>query len=239
MTRILVVNPNSTHEITLSLANEINSLDLLKSVSVQYYTGPKTTTPAAPPSINNNYDARISSEACLQDFMLNKPNYLKDFDGYLIACYSDHPLVSALPKIVRPGAVVMGIFQASMLYALNNATNSSKAAILTSGNDWEPLLDDAIMKFCSTNGNFPKDKFVNTLGSGIPVLELHDPKSYPQIKEKVQDLIDNGVRIVLLGCAGLSSLNSTMQKDFPFVKFVDSVKVGVYLLVAYIQIGKI
>lgn len=240
MTRILVLNPNSTREMTLSLVTEIASLDLPKSVSVEYYTGPTSTVPPAPPSINNHYDAVLSSDACLQDFLENNPKYLTDFDGYLIACYSDHPLVSQLQKLVRPSVVVMGIFQASMLYALNYSTNYSKAAILTSGYDWEPLLDNAIMKFCSASaGSFPKDKFVNTIACGISVLDLHKPESYPLIKEKIQDLIKQDVGIILLGCAGLSSLNSKMKHDFPNIKFVDSVKVGVRLLTAYSQIGDI
>jgi Asp/Glu/hydantoin racemase len=220
---------------------EIDSLDLPQHITIDYYTGPTETNPPAPPSINNHEDAVISTKACLQDFKSNNnPHYLNNYNGYLIACYSDHPLVSELQALVKPGTVVMGIFQASILYAMHYASSDYKAAILTSGRDWESLLDMAIIKFCASSQNkFVNDKFIPTLASDIPVLDLNKPESYPKIKMKIQNLINKKVGIILLGCAGLSCLNSKMKQDFPNIKFVDSVKVGVRILDAYIQIGNI
>ncbi len=142
----------------------------------------------------------------------------------------------------------MGIFQASMLYALQFASEGYKAGILTSGYDWEPLLDCAIVDFigekCNDRQNanitsIPNSKFVNTLAAGIPVLDLHKPESYVVLKEKISELVDDNVGIILLGCAGLSTLNGKMKADFPQVRFVDSVKVGIRLLISYAGIGHI
>lgn len=223
---------------TKSLQAEISSLNLNSRYKIKYYTGPSNHSPV---SINNQDDAKKSSIACIQDFDKNFPNIYKDFDGYLIACYSDHPLINELKiRINRPNVVIMGIFQASMLYAMNYASEKCKSAILTSGNDWEPLLDNAIIKFCScSNDGFPLKKFSHTLASNIPVLDLHKPESYPQLQNCIQRLINDDVRIILLGCAGLSTLSNRMKSDYPYVKFVDSVKVGIRLLIAYIQVGDI
>lgn len=228
---------------TSDLESEIKSLGLPSKYNVSYYTGPHDS---APPSINNHKDASKSTIACMQDFDTNYPDVYTNYDGYLVACYSDHPLVYELQSKMkhRTGVVVMGIFQASMLYAMNFASPKCKAAILTSGKDWEPLLNNAIVKFCTgedsmTASNFPSNKFLQTLASGIPVLELHTPEKYPQLKQSIQKLMDNDVRIILLGCAGFSSVSTQMKSDYPNVKFVDSVKVGVRLLLAYVEVGDI
>lgn len=237
MKRILVINPNSTQEMTFSLRDEIATLSLPDTISVDYHTGPISI---APPSINNQEDAKQSTVACLQEFDDLHPHIYSSYDGYLVACYSDHPLVEKLQERVKPGAVVMGIFQASMLYALNYTSSSCKAAILTSGKDWEILLDLAIVKFLdSGDNNFPNSKFCPTLAAGVPVLDLHKDENYPLLHGKIQQLVSKDVRIVLLGCAGLSPLNDKMKADFPMVKFVDSVKIGVRLLIAYIEVGNI
>lgn len=237
-----MINPNSTEGMTTSLKDEIDTLKLSADIHIHFYTAPKEGATPAPASINNEKDARQSAQACLEDLETNHANYLTDFDGYLIACYSDHPLVSELQQRVEPGVVVMGIFQASMLYAMNYATETCKAAILTSGKDWEPLLDSAVVKFCTSSteiSSFPERKFAHTLAAGVSVLDLHKPDNYPIITKNIDSLIANNVGIVLLGCAGLSTLDHKMKSQYPKIKFVDSVKIGVRLLIAYIQIGNI
>lgn len=238
MVAILVVNPNSTDAMTSSLQSELESLNLPSSYQLDYYTGPAAKSP---PSINNQEDAECSTKACIEDFDNKCPDIYNSYNGYLIACYSDHPLVGELQrKISRPGVVVMGIFQASMLYAMNFTSENNKAAILTSGHDWESLLDRAITKFCANDpGFFPATKFIPTLAAGIPVLDLHKPENYPHLRHCIQQLVDNDVGIILLGCAGLSSLSKRMKSEFPHLKFVDSVKVGARLLIAYIEVGNI
>ncbi|ODQ45914.1 hypothetical protein PICMEDRAFT_34341 [Pichia membranifaciens NRRL Y-2026] len=238
MVAILVLNPNSTDAMTRSLQSEVESLNLPSSYQIDYYTGPVAKSP---PSINNQEDADCSTKACIEDFDNRCPHIYKVYDGYLIACYSDHPLVNELQtKITRSGVVVMGIFQASMLYAMNFASQNNKAAILTSGHDWEPLLDRAITKFCANDrGSFPATKFIPTLAAGIPVLDLHKPENYPHLKDCIQQLVENDVGIILLGCAGLSSLSKRMKSEYPHLKFVDSVKVGARLLISYIEVGDI
>ena len=234
--KILVINPNSTKEMTKSIEFEINTLHISQCVEIDYYTGPTHTRKAAPPSINNNEDAEQSTQACLQDFQEN-PKYL-EYDGYLIACYSDHPLVYQLPKLLSSQRVVMGIFQASMLYSMHYATSGCKTAILTSSIAWEKLLDDAIIKYCGNVDVFPDARFNHSLACNIPVLELHHEKHFPVIQNKITQLQNNNVGIILLGCAGLSCLHQKMKRFAPNIKFVDSVKVGIKLLIAYVDIGE-
>lgn len=236
--KILIINPNSTVAMTQSLTNQIESLRLTlnipASTNIEYYTASKTSSPAAPESINNQNEAGISTNAVINDLQENHTAYLSSFQGYLVACYSDHPLVEELRKYVNPTAVVMGIFQASMLYALQYATQSNKAAILTSGADWEMILDEAMIKFCDSS-IFPSNKFEKTLAVGVPVLKLHELENYPVIRNKIESLIARDTRIILLGCAGLSCLTDKLKDDFPNLKFVDSVVTGLKLIISYIE----
>lgn len=234
--KILIINPNSTQAMTSSLQKGIELLCLPNSIFVEYYTASKLSNPPAPESINNQVEAAISTEAVINDMQASKQHYFTEFDGYLIACYSDHPLVQELQKYTKPGAVVMGIFQASMLYALQFATETNKAAILTSGADWETILDEAVGKFCGCESDsFPHNKFENTIAAGVPVLKLHTAEAYPIIQKKIQSLIKANVGTILLGCAGLSCLTKQMKQDFPGVDFVDSVITGLKLIMAYIE----
>ncbi|TID23250.1 hypothetical protein CANINC_003182 [Pichia inconspicua] len=224
---------------TDALKPEIEALKLSSLVHVSYYTASDTSYPPAPPSINNQDDAVISSEAVIADLQKNYPVHLTEFDGYLIACYSDHPLVYKLRDIVSEKAVVMGIFQASMLYALQHSTPTGKAAILTSNNEWRPILDMAISNFCGYEDDvFPHYKFERTHAAGVPVLELHSPKSYSIIQRRVDFMTMFGIKVILLGCAGLSCWTKQLKHDFPNVKFVDSVTVGIELLISFINIQK-
>lgn len=234
MQRILVINPNSTESMTASLEAEISCLQK-ENFQIDYFTAPSS----APSSINNNEDGKLSALVVMEYFESN-PEMFSGFDGYLIACYSDHPLVNMLinSNRLKKSAIVMGIFQASMIYALNNANTDRKAAILTSGSDWEPLLDDAIISFTCTS-KFPNEKFVNTLAASLPVLELHKEKNFTILTSKIDHLINSkNVKIILLGCAGLSTLSNKLKQAFPHIKFVDPVKTGITLLAAYIEIEK-
>lgn len=228
--RLLVINPNSTQSMTDSLESEINSLHLSSNITVDYYTAPEN----APLSINNDLDAENSSNVVMENL---SEDYLKVYDGILVACYSDHPLIYKLRSVTN--AKILGIFQASIIYALQAIDNKSdKVAILTSVDEWEQILDNAIINFLGV-GSFPNDRFVHTLAANLPILKLHEPDNYNILMGKIQNLVNKNVKIILLGCAGLSTLDYKMKNDFPNIKFVDSVKIGIKQLISFIEIGNV
>ena len=47
-----------------------------------------------------------------------------NYDGYLVCCYSDHPLVYSLGKLTKKP--VMGIMQATLLFALLQPTTKQQ-----------------------------------------------------------------------------------------------------------------
>lgn len=218
--KILVVNPNSSQSVTDNLKNLIEPQ---YGFQVDFYTGP----PSAPAEIDGPESAHQSAKACLPEL---EP-LLKDYDAMLIGCYSNHPLIADLKK-ADMSKNILGIFQASLLYSLTH-TPSVKFAILTSTKSWEKVLDESMLDFFygpDSNVKQLPTFAVPTKAANVSVLELGNPEKFEKLKRKVQELVDQGVRVILLGCAGLSGLDQKFAHIFPDVKFVDSVKVGVYLL---------
>ncbi|ODV97329.1 hypothetical protein PACTADRAFT_32800 [Pachysolen tannophilus NRRL Y-2460] len=216
------------------LVKELSFTSLYK---IEYYTGPASS----PPEISDLETSLISTNSCLPEL----ESQIDEYDGFLIACYSDHPLIYKLRELTSKP--VLGIFAASIMYALAY-TPTHKFAILTSNNEWEKLLNESLHKFFygkefnSDNDNMALlPSFVEpTLASNINVLELKDPEKFEELQNKVSYLVnEKGVKIILLGCAGLSGLDKKFCNIFEGVIFVDTVKIGVGLLVSLLNLNMI
>lgn len=227
---ILIINPNSS----VSVTNNLKDI-LIKPPQVQFdfYTAP----PEAPKEINGNETSILSEKAVLPDLL--EKGAIDKYDGFLICCYSDHPLIHSLGK--HTDKPILGIMQATLLYALLNPS-VSKLFILTSVNEWEPLLDKAITDFVGAS-DFPSKKFQKTKGLDVSVLSLSDPEEYSKISTRVTDILkreyaEDNINCVLLGCAGMAGLDEKLNESFPEVQFIDSVKVGVEFLAGLIRFYK-
>lgn len=227
---ILIINPNSSVSVTNNLKDILISPP---QVHFEFYTAP----PGAPKEINGNETSILSERAVLPDLL--EKGSIDEYDGFLVCCYSDHPLIHSLGK--HTDKPILGIMQATLLYALLNPS-VRKLFILTSVNEWEPLLDKAITDFVGAN-EFPSKKFQKTKGLDVSVLSLSDPEEYSKISTRVSDILakeyaDDNINCVLLGCAGMAGLDEKLHESFPGVQFIDSVKVGVEFLTGLIRFYK-
>lgn len=216
-------------------------------LSLEFYTAP----PSAPPSINDEATAALSTSETLPDLLsfLARPEntynaqspLFREYSAYLVACYSAHPLTSVLrQKVVGP---VLNIFQASVLHAKMLA---QPFGIVTTGNYWEPVLENATMRFLSgrdsdedTNTTNVKDvaDFVGVRSTGLSAIELHStPREEvnKRIEEASADLVRHGAKVILLGCAGMSGMEEAVRAGAKTqgmdVTVVDGVRAGVVLL---------
>lgn len=223
---ILVINPNSSQKVSDNLKDILVAPPLTK---FEFYTAPSHGPEEITPDLST-----ISGEIALEDIL--QRDLISKYDGFLICCYSDHPLVHSLAKHTKKP--IMGIMQATLLYALLSA---SKLFILTSVNEWEPVLDKGIIDFVGSD-TFPSKRFAKTKGLDVTVLGLSDPKEYAKIENRVIQVLeeykDSNIDCVLLGCAGMAGLDDKLAASFPHIKFIDSVKVGVELLGALIRFQK-
>ena len=162
-------------------------------------------------------------------------------DAFLVACYSPHPLVQELKK--HTSKPVLGIFEASVSAALNLLGEGGAFGIVSTGEVWKRILEDAIK-----NDLLGADKaakaFVGVETLGVDAGDLHQDGGDDEVKKKVMAatgrLIDSGngkgrkINAILLGCAGMVGMDQwvkqEVQKRGKRIKVVDGVKAGVGIL---------
>ncbi|CCK70058.1 Dcg1p KNAG_0D03100 [Huiozyma naganishii CBS 8797] len=241
---ILVVNPNSsesmTHEVEQNIRalfkKELNS----KSLALTFATGPAS----APLQIDGKESSLRSAEACLP--MLTDAGsvyFYNKYDGVLVACFSDHPLVAELLSVIKSTTsktVVMGLLDTSIHYC--NMINSKPFSIITSNKEWVPILNESVESKYLTSSVINQSLWKGTISSDIQVLDLHLPENFAKIvdvirKENIERLKS---KIIILGCAGFSGLQTSLSKEFPGagIVFVDSVAIGVRVVMMIADFNK-
>lgn len=212
--RLLIINPNSSVEVTDNLRSILTPP---ANVQLDFYTGPSDS----PKEIVVANSAQ-SEEVCLRDI---KEKELNDYYGYLVCCFSNHPLVDSLQEYT--GKPVMGIMQACLLKTIVSAGDSQ---IVTSTSDWEEVLDQGIQDILGATA-FPTN-FRKTASLNITVLNLQS--SFDVLLQKMKLLVGKDVKNVILGCAGMSGLDGKLKEEMG-IEFIDPVVVGVEFLVAHVR----
>ncbi|KAM0325732.1 hypothetical protein ACHAQA_007032 [Verticillium albo-atrum] len=172
--RVLVINPNTSVSLTESFEPILASLNL-PDTTLTYWT-----CPTGPALIKTQADMYESASHCIP--LLR--SMIDDFDGFLGACYADHPVVRLLQSYVGSKPVV-GIFDASILAALQLAGPSSKFGILTTGAAYEGLLSDSVRHLLGRDKELLA-KFGGVAASGVGLSDLR-PGSEPSAREKIME----------------------------------------------------
>lgn len=226
---LLVINPNSSKSVTENLQN---ILVAPPEVTLHFYTAPAE----APKEISGTETSNLSAKVALPDLLeLQKAH---SYDGFLVGCYSNHPLIESLAKHTKKPT--LGIMQATLLYSILNPS-VSKLFILTSYAEWEPLLDALVCDIVgNAPGHYPSQKFQKSKGLNVSVVSLADPAEYAKIENRVTEILngeykDDAIDCILLGCAGMAGLDTKLAESFPHIQFIDCLKVGVELLTSLVR----
>ncbi|KAL4770278.1 tubulin-domain-containing protein [Aspergillus nidulans var. acristatus] len=183
---ILVINPNTSTRMTSALVPILDNLGYT-DVHFDYFTAPQSETVTLPdgrvihgiPSINSGEDSVVSALHC-RPFV--EP-LVEKYDGFLVACYSAHPLVGMLREAIEkledaallelgPTAntkkkFVTGIFEGSIVTSLSLVSSfqltwdggfgKSQAkdtfGIVTTGSSWKVELSNAVSDMLVNSGN--------------------------------------------------------------------------------------
>ncbi|KAI1842053.1 hypothetical protein JX265_013592 [Neoarthrinium moseri] len=212
---ILVLNPNSSKDMTETIETAIGAIPLSDSTSLEFYTAPS----AAPPSINDGDDIAASTVAVLADGWWDTGNE-RSFAGMLVACYSVHPLVGQLrQKQSRP--VVTGIFEASILTALALLRGpGDKWGIVTTGKWWEEHLANGVLDFLGApekTDRTENSKFAGVESTGLNASDFHHGVAPEVVNRKIRDatkrlLAKGNVTCIVMGCAGMAGMKAEIQK---------------------------
>ncbi|EJS43244.1 dcg1p [Saccharomyces arboricola H-6] len=234
---ILVVNPNSSKSMTISLQETIEKTISKESCEISYFTGPNTS----PPQIDGQETSVQSMKACLPVLTDDKGSiyYFQKFDGILIACFSDHPLVTELKDVAakeKSNVSVVGLLDSSIQYCNLVGRNFS---IITSNKEWIPILNASVQSKFLTGNTIDKNLWKGTVSTDLQVLALHSPDNFQQIADIIRDenLRKLDSEIVILGCAGFSGLQNKLAKKFEKegTLFLDTIEVGLEILITMIK----
>lgn len=159
--RVLVINPNTSTFLTDTFHPILSSLPLSSGTTLSYWTCP--TGPAVIKSVADMYESVSHSLPLLLELAPH-------FDGFLAACYADHPLVRLLQSQVKDKPVV-GIFDASVYAALRLVSPSSKFGIITTGAPYELLLSKGVSLLLDHNKQ-ELARFAGVAASGVGLADL-------------------------------------------------------------------
>jgi len=242
MRSILIINPNSTESMTNGLKPLVDALQF-KDTAHEYFTAP-----SGPKSINNEDDAAESVDHCMPSLRQD----LDRHDGFLVACYSHHPLVPILkeePVVKGSRKPVTGIFEASVSTSLQVIHPHEKFGIVSTGKVWESILTNATIAFLGTGSEASK-RFAGVETTGLNATDLHDAPAEEvrkKMKDAVRRLLQKGnVGAICLGCAGMAGMDEMVREacveelgevEGKRVRIVDGVMAGVAWLEGAIRAG--
>ncbi|OSC97343.1 hypothetical protein PYCCODRAFT_1440324 [Trametes coccinea BRFM310] len=234
--KILVINPNSSQSMTDALKPILSDLEH-PGLDLRYYTGPAGLSP---PSINDSTTSILSAAYCFQELkgrdVVGEESKASAPDGYLVACFSDHPLVGMLRE--NTSKPVVGIFEASIMHAIGLG---QPFGIVTTGRYWEQALPAGVKRiFGSADMG---GAFVGVESTGMTAGELH---ATPQdvvsgrIAAATARAIAKGARTIVMGCAGMSGMEAAVRMgcNGDEVRVVDPVRSGITTLDGLIRAQK-
>lgn len=237
--RILVINPNTSTLMTEALRPILEQLNY-SDVRFEYFTAPNETFTldgrvCEPiPSINSGEDSAKSAINCSSVLEL-----VPQYDAFLVACYSAHPLVGMLRQQIsgiqkaqpsKRKQYVTGIFEASVTAslslisafdlvrsgALRKKQIEETFGIVTTGSAWKEELSKAVTEMLV--GTVPSSRFAGVETTGLTAVELHTTapdEVKRRIIEATQRLLRNEpspVGAICLGCAGMTGMEEAVRE---------------------------
>lgn len=217
--RILLINPNTTEEFTtrIGMIAQRYAAAQTEVVAKQPASGPR--------SIESVYDELLSAPGTLEVLLAGA----EQFDAFVIACYSDHPVIYAAREVTdKP---VLGIAEASMYVA---CMLGHRFSVVTTNDEWQPLLTDAVARYGLTE----RCASVRTTGMDVLALEHADEETtYRLIRNAAQAALDeDGAEVICLGCAGMAGMDKALEAELG-VPVLDGVVCALKLLEGFVGYG--
>ncbi len=217
MTRIWVINPNTTEAMTASI--EGCALAVVAPGTSVIGITPKT----GPPSIESHYDEAMSVPEVLAAVRRGED---EGVDGYVIACFGD-PGLDAAREVAR--GPVIGIAEAAMQTASHLGRGFSVVTTLarTIGRAEELAERYGMQRFCR-----------GVHACDIPVLDLDaDPDARKVVTEACREAVEaDGSDVLVLGCAGMADMCAPISAELG-VPVVDGVTAATLTVQSLVTMG--
>lgn len=217
--RLLILNPNTSEDFTQAIhqVGEAVKSPGTEVVSLNPSSGPR--------SIESVYDELLSCGPCLEVLIARQA----EFDGFIIACYGNHPVIHAAREMLNQP--VVGIMEASLYLA---CVVGHTFSVISSGDRAVTMFWDAISAFGI------EGRCASVRSTGTRVLALEGAEGV-----KVEELIlaearkaveEDGAEVISLGCAGMAGLDRRLKRELG-VPVIDGVAAAVKLLEAVVGCG--
>ncbi len=215
--RILVINPNSTEAVTRGIDEACQPLRLQGGPGID-----SVTLKEGPPGVETqqHVDGVV---APLINLVRAKE---KDYDAFVIACYSDPGLHSIREVTKKP---VLGISECGILTAL---TLGQKFGVIA-------ILKQSIARHLRYVGALGvSERMAGELPVGLPVTELSDEKkTFGRMVEVGIALRDtHGADVVVMGCAGMARYRKPLQDEIR-IPVVEPTQAAVAMALARVRLN--
>jgi Asp/Glu/hydantoin racemase len=217
MSKILVINPNSTEAVTRGIDEACAPLRMPGGPQIEV-----TTLKEGPPGIETqqHVDGVVFP---LLDLVKRAD---KDCSAFVIACYSD-PGLHALREATRKP--VLGISECGILTAL---TLGQKFGVIA-------ILQKSIPRHLRYMGALGvMDRLAGELPVGLPVVELSDEKkTFGRMVEVGRRLREeHGADVVVMGCAGMARYRAPLQREIG-LPVVEPTQAAVAMAIGRVRLG--
>lgn len=204
MTKILIVNPNTTASMTETIATAARAVAASSTEIVA------VTSAMGPASIEGFYDEAFAVPGLIQALQ-DAP----DADAAIIACFDDTGLDAARTAARYP---VVGICEAALVTAGQIA---KRIGIVTT-------LPRSIVPLEELVRRYGFAERATVAACNVAVLDLEKPGSgaREKLEAEIVRALDKGADAIVLGCAGMADLAQALSKKFE-VPVVDGVAAAV------------
>ncbi|MDA1117283.1 MAG: aspartate/glutamate racemase family protein [Proteobacteria bacterium] len=215
--RILVINPNSTEAVTRGIDEACEPLRLTGGPGIDC-----VTLKEGPPGVETqqHVDGVV---APLINLVRSRE---KDYDAFVIACYSDPGLHSIREVTKKP---VLGISECGILTAL---TLGQKFGVIA-------ILKQSIARHLRYVGALGvSERMAGELPVGLPVTELADEnKTFGRMVDVGKALRDtHGADVVVMGCAGMARYRKPLQDEIG-IPVVEPTQAAVAMALARVRLN--
>lgn len=217
MTRIWVINPNTTAEMTAKIE------DCARVVAGADTSVTGITSDTGPESIESHYDEALSVPGVLRAIERGERDGV---DGYVIACFGDPGLDAARELATGP---VIGIAEAAM----------QTASHLGRGFSVVTTLERTIGRATDLAERYGMQRFCRGIHAcEIPVLNLDtDPDARKVITEACRDAVESDRSdVVVLGCAGMADMCGDISAELG-VPVIDGVTAATLTVQSLVTMG--
>lgn len=207
MTRILVVNPNTTASMTVTIADAANRV---KNSATEIHA---VTSSMGPVSIEGYYDEVFAVPGLLIELARGEREGAK---AAIIACFDDTGLDAARALAEIP---VIGICEAAVSAA---AFIARRFTVVTTMERSRQPLEHLVHRYGMAER-------CNVRAADIPVLSLEDPSSNAKTRLRAEiaaALAEDRAEAIVLGCAGMADLVDALRAEFG-VPVIDGVAAAV------------